>query len=81
MKGKLEERAKLVATIRRDLEARGGTAMTNWARLRSLLTDSQIERIKAKAQWEACTWLGVLRNWPDLFITDTTHQREAEEKR
>jgi hypothetical protein len=35
--------------------------------LRDALTPEQIERIEAKCQWEHCSWLAVLRNWPNLF--------------
>ena len=31
------------------------------------LTPEQIERIKAKCQWEHMSWLGVFEQWPSLF--------------
>ena len=31
------------------------------------LTPEQVERIKAKCQWEQCSWLYVFENWPTLF--------------
>lgn len=31
------------------------------------LTPEQIERIRAKCQWEQMSWLGVFEQWPSLF--------------
>lgn len=54
--------------------ARAGSASsderTTWQRYqeaKAKLSPEQIERIKAKCEWEHMTWLGVFEQWPSLF--------------
>jgi hypothetical protein len=39
------------------------------------LTPAQIERIKAKCEWEHVSWLYVFENWPSLFKDDPGESR------
>lgn len=45
-----------------------GVPFAIWRAIKGALTPEQEERIKGKAKWEGVTWLGVLRDWPTLFI-------------
>lgn len=49
------------------LRAKGHIDTDKWQALLRSLTDEQTQRIKDKARWEGCSWLGVLIDWPDLF--------------
>lgn len=41
------------------------------AALRASLSPEQEERIAAKQQYEHCSWLGVLADWPSLFEAES----------
>lgn len=44
-----------------------GVSTEEFAELKATLDVAQVDRIKAKCQWEHVTWLGVLEDWPELF--------------
>jgi hypothetical protein len=44
-----------------------GVATAEWRALRESLTGAQLQRIRAKQAYEACSFLAVLRDWPSLF--------------
>lgn len=47
----------------------------SWKALVNSLTDEQKDRIRAKCQWEHCSWMAVLRDWPDLFELEVSDGR------
>lgn len=42
----------------------------DFTRLLDSLNNEQIERIKAKCNWEHMSWLGVFSEFPDMFINE-----------
>lgn len=44
-----------------------------WAAIRAALTPQQVERIKAKCEWEQASWLSVYKDWPALFVAVDAH--------
>lgn len=41
---------------------------SDWKLIMNSLSQAQKEKIKAKCNWEHVGWLGVFKDWPDLFI-------------
>lgn len=42
----------------------------DWSELKATLTRDQIDAIKAKCRWEGLTWVGVLCDWPHLYVNE-----------
>lgn len=62
----------LVARLSRQLNAGVGVTSAEMTQVIDALSKSQRDAIKAKCSWEHVSWLGVLKDWPMMFMQEET---------
>jgi len=74
MSDKLPRDQSLAARVsHRMRHENSGVYMEELKQIKAALSPEQLDRIHAKQQWEQCSFLGVLRDWPSLFEPEESH--------
>ena len=69
----LRDQSLTAAVSLRMRQTDGGATRDEIREIKNALTPAQMQRIHDKQQWEQCSFLAVLRDWPSLFEPEAQH--------